>query len=149
MLNRRRLLIATVAGAGLLAAGVGPAARAWAADAYPNQPIRLLVPYAAGGGTDAIARVVAQGVSEMVRAAECWTRTPTWPGWGAQALEGLDWAISLAIVERNCTALQTTLDSLRELGPRMSAGGLTPVVMALARTGESESRRLKSQGLCR
>jgi hypothetical protein len=92
---------------------------------------------------------VAQGVSEMVRAAECWTRTPTWPGWGAQALEGLDWAISLAIVERNCTALQTTLDSLRELGPRMSAGGLTPVVMALARTGESESRRLKSQGLCR
>ena len=49
---------------------------------------------------------VAQGVSEMVRAAECWTRTPTWPGWGAQALEGLDWAISLAILERKCTALQ-------------------------------------------
>jgi len=31
------------------------------AEGYPNKTIRLLVPYAAGGGTDAIARVVAQG----------------------------------------------------------------------------------------
>jgi tripartite-type tricarboxylate transporter receptor subunit TctC len=34
------------------------------AEDYPNKTIRLLVPYAAGGGTDAIARVVAQGISE-------------------------------------------------------------------------------------
>ena len=37
-----------------------------AADTYPSRPIRLLVPYAAGGGTAAIARVVAQGVSERL-----------------------------------------------------------------------------------
>ena len=42
---------------------VPPAA---AADAYPDRPIRLIVPYAAGGGTDAIARVVAQGISERL-----------------------------------------------------------------------------------
>ena len=92
---------------------------------------------------------VSQGVSDMVRAAECWTRTPTWPGWGAQALESLDWAINLSIVERNCTALQSAVDSLREVGPRLSAGGLTGSVTALARTAEAENRRLRGQGLCR
>src|SRR3954447_495104 len=36
------------------------------AESYPAKPIRLLVPYAAGGGTDAIARVVAQGITEKL-----------------------------------------------------------------------------------
>jgi len=36
------------------------------AESYPTKPIRLLVPYAAGGGTDAIARVVAQGITEKL-----------------------------------------------------------------------------------
>src|SRR5918994_402392 len=36
------------------------------AEDYPNKTIRLMVPYAAGGGTDAIARLVAQGVGEKL-----------------------------------------------------------------------------------
>jgi len=35
-----------------------------AADEFPNKPIRMIVPYAAGGGTDIAARIVAQKLQE-------------------------------------------------------------------------------------
>ena len=92
---------------------------------------------------------VSQGINDMVRAAECWTRTPTWPGWAGQSLEALDWATNLAAIERNCTALSTAIDAVRDLGPRLAAGGLTPAVTALARRAESDQRRLRAQSLCR
>ena len=92
---------------------------------------------------------VSQGVSDMVRAAECWTRTPTWPGWGLQALEALDWAASLAGAGRDCAALDAAIDSLRDLGPRLAAAGLTPEVTALAGRAEADRRRLRAQSLCR
>jgi len=40
-------------------------ARALAAD-YPSKPIKLIVPYAPGGGADAVARVVAQHVGDRL-----------------------------------------------------------------------------------
>jgi tripartite-type tricarboxylate transporter receptor subunit TctC len=49
----RRLLVATAALVGLALAG--PAAAAW-----PERPITLVVPWAAGGGTDATARIIAK-----------------------------------------------------------------------------------------
>lgn len=55
----RRTFVAALA---ISAACLGPAM----ADDFPSQPIRLLVPYAAGGGTDALARVIAQAVSEKL-----------------------------------------------------------------------------------
>ena len=91
---------------------------------------------------------VSQSVPDMVRAAECWTRTPGWPGWGEQALESLDWAINLAAAERNCQALRTSLDTVREMGPRLGPG-LLPSDTALAEHGERERRRLQSQSLCK
>lgn len=48
------------------AAGACLPAGAFASSAFPERPIRLMVPYAAGGGTDAIARLVAQGVGEKL-----------------------------------------------------------------------------------
>ena len=92
---------------------------------------------------------VSLAVADMIRAAECWTRTPTWPGWAAQALESLDWAVSLASIERDCAALTAAVTSLREIGPRLSAGGLATAVTALSRTAEREDRRLRGRGLCR
>ena len=59
MLSRRVLC------SGLLA-GFALAATYAEAQQYPTRSIRLLVPYAAGGGTDAIARLVAHGVSEKI-----------------------------------------------------------------------------------
>lgn len=36
------------------------------ADDYPSRPIRLIVPYAPGGGADSVARIVAKRVSETI-----------------------------------------------------------------------------------
>src|ERR1700710_1331122 len=36
------------------------------ADDYPSQPIRLIVPYAAGGGADSVARILAKRVGETI-----------------------------------------------------------------------------------
>lgn len=49
----RRILV-------LIAAVLAFAATARAQDAYPNRTIRIVVPLAAGGGTDVLARVIAQ-----------------------------------------------------------------------------------------
>lgn len=40
---------------------------AQAADSYPSKPIRMVIPYAAGGGPDVVARIIADKVT---------------PGWG-------------------------------------------------------------------
>ena len=58
---KRRDLLAAVGAAGL--AGVAPAARA---QAYPNKPITVVVPFAAGGPTDALARILCQRMGEAL-----------------------------------------------------------------------------------
>jgi tripartite-type tricarboxylate transporter receptor subunit TctC len=50
---------------GLILAAMLPSL-AQAADPFPARPVRMIVPYAAGGGTDAIARVVAQVMGDKL-----------------------------------------------------------------------------------
>ncbi len=51
---------------GALALALPLAAAAARADDYPSHPIKLIVPYAPGGGADAVARIVAKRVSETI-----------------------------------------------------------------------------------
>ena len=58
----RRLVLAAAAAAGLAALPVAALAQA----AYPAKPITMIVPFAAGGPTDALARVLTQKMGEKL-----------------------------------------------------------------------------------
>jgi tripartite-type tricarboxylate transporter receptor subunit TctC len=58
--DRRRFI------AGTLALGVPGATSARAQSAYPNRPVRVIVPFAPGGVTDVVARLIAGKVSEQL-----------------------------------------------------------------------------------
>ena len=62
-MNLRRTLLKTVAAAATMAA-IAPAA--WAADNYPSRPIKLIVPFGAGGSTDIVARLLADKMGPIL-----------------------------------------------------------------------------------
>ena len=66
----KRFLLRACASAGLAATmGIGLAGTALAQEGYPAAPITLVVPFAAGSGTDAVARVVANKLGERLKQA--------------------------------------------------------------------------------
>lgn len=62
-LKARRALVAAM-GTATLAAGVGISPSAIAQAAWPNRPVRIIVPFVAGGTTDIVARLIAQQLSQ-------------------------------------------------------------------------------------
>lgn len=55
-----------VLGAGLAALALPAIRPAYAADAWPNKPVRIIVPYAPGGGTDVTTRAIAESLSQSL-----------------------------------------------------------------------------------
>jgi tripartite-type tricarboxylate transporter receptor subunit TctC len=54
------------AGIALCVLGAAAAQAAFAAESYPSRPVRLIVPYAAGGNADIVGRIVAEGLTRRL-----------------------------------------------------------------------------------
>src|ERR1041384_8825541 len=79
----RRDLLAALTGA--VTCAPAPPAGAQTADDYPNHPIRIIVPQAAGSGVDLQARTLAQKMGELFGQAGVVENRP-----GANAIIGMD-----------------------------------------------------------
>jgi len=64
MTSFTRLMGGTAVLAALIVGGAAGAA-AQSADNYPNQPVRMIIPYTPGGGTDILGRILGQKLSEI------------------------------------------------------------------------------------
>ncbi len=88
-MNTRGALMAALASAAVLWVASGPAARA--ADDFPNRPVRIVVPQAAGAGIDLQARVLAQKLAESMGQPFVVENRP-----GANAIIGTEYAAKAA-----------------------------------------------------
>jgi tripartite-type tricarboxylate transporter receptor subunit TctC len=62
----RRTLLDSAARLGIAALGAGVTASARADQAYPDRPVRWVVPYAAGGATDVLSRLICQCLQDRL-----------------------------------------------------------------------------------
>jgi hypothetical protein len=123
----------------------------------PRPPSQLPPGYAAYAGTFTLTCLTernragdAGDSAMMLRVADCWAREHSWPGWGGQTIEAIDWAIELAYLDRDCAEIDSALNRLRTLGP---GAGFLPAEGAklpeLARAGEEHKAWLRSHGGCK
>ena len=138
---RRALLGAACAA---LALGALPA---WAQGGYPNKPIRMIVPYAAGGSTDQLARAIQQSMSETLGQTVIVENKP-----GAGGTIGTDYVAKAApdgytLVFGNTgpnavvsLMRKVPYDELKDLRP-ISTVAITPMILAVP--ADSPAKTLK------
>jgi tripartite-type tricarboxylate transporter receptor subunit TctC len=131
-LNRRRLLATATAG---IAAAAAPA---WANTAWPSKPIRIVVPYTAGGFTDQMARLLQVGLQQQLGQPVIIDNKP-----GANSIIGVD-AVAKAAPDGHTFAVviaayaaNTTLYPKLPYDPKkdlvgVSLMGISPLVAAVA-----------------
>ncbi|MBB6558585.1 tripartite-type tricarboxylate transporter receptor subunit TctC [Acidovorax soli] len=131
-LNRRRLLVAATAG---IAATAAPA---WANTPWPSKPIRIVVPYTAGGFTDQMARLLQVGLQQALGQPIVIDNKP-----GANSIIGVD-AVAKAAPDGHTFAVviaayaaNTTLYPKLPYDPKkdlvgVSLMGVSPLVAAVA-----------------
>jgi tripartite-type tricarboxylate transporter receptor subunit TctC len=119
---RTRRLTALVT---LVTLGTGLVGSAFAqADNFPTKPIRLIVPYAAGGGTDLVMRAIAPGMSEALgqpivveNRPGAGTITATEAAVRADPDGHLLLAVGAPIYLNTALGIRTPYDPLRDLAP--------------------------------
>ena len=65
-MRQRRCRLAFILFLAAIAVAIAPDEKAQAQGGYPNRPLRIIVGYAAGGGTDVVARVIGDKLSERI-----------------------------------------------------------------------------------
>ena len=112
---KRRTL--TLTGITLLTAALAPLSAL--AQAYPNKPIRLIVPFPAGGATDILARALSQKLGEKIGQSVVVENRP-----GAGGTIGAD-AASKSVADGYTLLLATS--STHSIGPAMSTSSNTKI----------------------
>ncbi|RYF28597.1 MAG: tripartite tricarboxylate transporter substrate binding protein [Comamonadaceae bacterium] len=133
-LRRRQVLLAATAGL----AGAATSAPAWANAAWPSRPIRIVVPYTAGGFTDQMARLLQVGLQQRLGQPVIVDNKP-----GANSIIGVD-AVAKAAPDGHTFAVviaayaaNTTLYPKLPYDPKkdlvgVSLMGVSPLVAAVA-----------------
>jgi hypothetical protein len=134
----RALWRALIGGAAAVAALSAPLAQAQNAGAYPTKPIRLVIPFAPGGSTDILGRLLAQKMGENMQATVVVDNKP-----GANGTIGCDLVAkappdgyTVILGDVGCMSMAPGLytklpyDPLRDFAP-VSLVGRSPLVLTV------------------